>query len=130
MFNRKKQPPIKSLLGAGLTVRGELVFSDGLRIDGQVEGDVIATGEHSLLVVGESATVQGSVRAAHVIVNGRILGPVQATALLELQPKAHVVGDVSYQGLEMHQGAVIEGQLRPMGVLEEKPQLKLASSQG
>ena len=38
-------------------------------------------------------------------------------------------GDVSYVALEMHQGAIISGQMRPLmvGAEEEKPLLKLAS---
>jgi cytoskeletal protein CcmA (bactofilin family) len=54
---------------------------------------------------------------------------VHARELLELQPKAKIEGDVSYIALEMHQGAMISGQLRPlaMGAEGEKPLLKLAS---
>ncbi|RYY63949.1 MAG: polymer-forming cytoskeletal protein, partial [Comamonadaceae bacterium] len=59
-----------------------------------------------------------------------VRGPVHARELLELQPKARIEGDVSYVALEMHQGAVISGQLRPLMVNageEEKPLLKLAA---
>ncbi|NQW93885.1 MAG: polymer-forming cytoskeletal protein, partial [Polaromonas sp.] len=55
--------------------------------------------------------------------------PVHASELLELQPKAKIAGDVSYKALEMHQGAVISGQLRPTNQdFEEKPTLKLAAN--
>jgi cytoskeletal protein CcmA (bactofilin family) len=63
-----------------------------------------------------------------VIVNGHVKGPVHASELLELQPKARIEGDVTYKALEMHQGAVINGQLRPMPAAEEKPTLKLAAN--
>ncbi|NTV87881.1 MAG: polymer-forming cytoskeletal protein, partial [Burkholderiaceae bacterium] len=81
----------------------------------------------SILVISESATVTGAVHADHVIVNGRVVGPVHATELLELQPKAHIEGDVTYKGLEMHQGALIAGQLQPLVGAGEKPTLKLAA---
>jgi cytoskeletal protein CcmA (bactofilin family) len=48
--------------------------------------------------------------------------------MLELQPKARIEGDVHYAALEMHQGALITGQLRPILVGEEKPTLKLAAN--
>jgi cytoskeletal protein CcmA (bactofilin family) len=68
------------------------------------------------------------VRAGHVIVNGEVHGPVHASELLELQPKARIHGDVSYQALEMHQGATICGQLLPLGPgAQDKPTLKLAA---
>lgn len=129
MFAKKKQPPIRTLIGEGTVIRGELQFSDGLRIDGEVQGDVIAGAvDTSILVISEKAKVVGKVKAGHVIINGHVTGPVQADVLLELQPKAVIVGDVKYEALEMHQGATIEGELRPLKA-EEKPALiKLAAS--
>ena len=73
--------------------------------------------------------MEGAVHADHVIVNGSVVGPVHAAELLELQPKARITGNVHYRALEMHQGAMIAGQLFPAAVLvEEKPPLKLASN--
>jgi cytoskeletal protein CcmA (bactofilin family) len=132
MFNKKKQPPIKSLIAQGTRIEGHVLFHDGLRIDGEVVGDIRASDEKpSLLVVSEVATVTGQIHADHVIINGHVKGPVLAFDLLELQPKARIEGDVSYKALEMHQGATISGQLKPMaGGVEDKPTLKLASNNG
>lgn len=135
MFGKKQQAPIRTLIGEGTVIRGELQFSDGLRIDGQVIGDVVATGAgRNILVISEKARVEGSVVAGHVIVNGCVVGPVTSTELLELQPKASISGDVRYERLEMHQGAEIDGELRRLRAEdqgEQKPPLKLASaSQG
>jgi cytoskeletal protein CcmA (bactofilin family) len=130
MFSKSKQPPIRTLIGEGTVIQGELRFTEGLRIDGEVHGDVVASGEgHSILVISEKARVLGKVRAAHVIVNGTVHGPIQSDELLELQPKAAIVGDVRYEVLEMHQGATIDGELRPLKA-EEKPALKLAAAGG
>ncbi|HUG24279.1 bactofilin family protein [Piscinibacter sp.] len=128
MFSKKKQPPIRTLIGEGTVLQGELRFTEGLRIDGEIHGDVVATGEgHSILVISEKARVLGKVKAAHVIINGNVCGPVHSDELLELQPKATIVGDVRYEILEMHQGATIDGELRPLKA-DEKPALKLAAS--
>lgn len=132
-INRNKQPPIRTLIGEGTVIEGEVRFSDGLRIDGEVLGDVIATGTgRSLLVIGEKASITGRVRAAHVIVNGTVRGPLECEQLLELQPKARIEGHVRYLTLEMHQGAQVHGELRPLDaqVEEDKPALKLASNNG
>ena len=130
-FNRKKQPPIRSLIGEGTVVQGELRFDQGLRIDGEVIGDVVASESTSLLVISENARVQGKVMAGHVIINGQVQGPVVATLLLELQPKARIVGDVRYESLEMHQGATIDGVMKHVTSTEveaERPLLKLAAA--
>jgi cytoskeletal protein CcmA (bactofilin family) len=129
MFGQKKPPQIRTLIGEGTVITGELRFTDGLRIDGEVQGDVIAGGEgRSIVVISEKARITGKVKAGHVIVNGQINGPVLAEDLLELQPKAVIVGDVTYEVLEMHQGATIRGELRPLKAQEDKPALKLAAS--
>lgn len=129
MFGKKAQPPIKSLIAQGTRIDGDLKFNEGLRIDGEVFGDIRATNDTpSMLVISESAVVHGEVQADHVIVNGTVRGPLVARELLELQPKARIEGDVSYMALEMHQGAVIAGQLKPlMADADEKPLLKLAT---
>lgn len=129
MFNKKKQPAIKSLIAEGSQIDGNISFSDGLRIDGNVAGVVSAKPEMaSMLVISETASVTGEVHADHIIVNGAVSGPIFARLMLELQPKARINGDVNYTALEMHQGALITGQLRPILVDEEKPTLKLAAN--
>lgn len=116
MFSNKKPANAKeiaSLIGAGSTVTGDFVFSGGLRIDGIVRGAVRCTeGEKGgMLVISEHGAVEGEVRAGHLVVAGRISGPVFASELVELQPKARVTGDLHYRALEMHHGAIVEGHL-------------------
>ena len=125
----KKQPPIRSLIGEGTVVHGEVRFEEGLRIDGEVQGDVTALGDSgTLLVISEKARVQGKVKGGHVIINGSVIGPVECDGLLELQPKARIEGNVRYGTIEMHQGAAIDGEVRTIKPSEERPALKLAAS--
>ncbi len=117
MFERKKkhaapQKRIDSLIGAGTIVHGDINFAGGLRIDGEVHGNVVSTsGEPSMLVISEKAQVKGEIRVSHVVVNGTVDGPIAADGYLELQPRAKVTGDVTYKTLEMHVGAVVQGRL-------------------
>ena len=126
-FAKRKAPPIRSLIGEGTVLHGNIGFAEGVRIDGEVHGDVVATTASSLVVISEKARVHGEVKASHVIINGEVKGPVHSTDLLELQPKARVTGNVRYEVLEMHQGALIDGELRPLKAAE-KPALVLAAS--
>jgi len=149
MFTKQKasQHEIASLVGATTTITGNIEFTGGLRIDGTVKGSVrCADGEKGgMLVISESGRVEGEVRAAHLVVAGRISGPVTAAQLIELQPKAKVHGDVRYRALEMHHGAVVEGQMIHLSAdgksetriepfvdvkpaIEAKPSLKLAAN--
>jgi len=125
MFGRTNKSTIDSLIGKSTSIEGDVHFKGGLRIDGQVKGNVIAEpGEVSMLVISENAKVEGEVRVAHLVVNGEIVGPVFSAELLELQPKARICGDVNYAALEMHGGALVSGKLTHSHV--DEPVLKLA----
>jgi cytoskeletal protein CcmA (bactofilin family) len=127
MLGRKTKGTIDSLIGISTKIQGDVHFQGGLRIDGQVKGNVIANGdEPSMLVISEHAKVEGEVRVAHLVVNGEIVGPVYSSELLELQPRARITGDVYYKALEMHGGALVAGKLTHDQVGE--PVLKLALS--
>lgn len=117
MFGKKAegapQGRIDSLIGAGTRIEGNLRFSGGLRIDGEVHGDIEAAegASSSTLVLSEQARIEGAVRVANLVTNGTIVGRVTVAESIEMQPRARIVGDVEYALIEMHQGAVIDGKL-------------------
>jgi cytoskeletal protein CcmA (bactofilin family) len=112
MFGHKAKSSMDSLIGPATWIDGDLLFRGGLRIDGRVRGNVVAENEQdSYLVVSEHATIEGAVRCAHLIVNGTIQGDVHVSELLEIQPKARILGDISYKVLEIHAGAQVQGRL-------------------
>ena len=103
---------IDTLIGVKTDLKGDIVFSGGLRIDGKVRGNIIAKGEgNSTLVLSENAAVLGNVTVPHIIINGSIKGNVRASERIELQSKAEIVGDVYYKVIEMALGAVVNGNL-------------------
>ncbi len=124
MFSKKHSKPqsrIETLIGAGTVIDGNINFTGGMRIDGQVNGNVIATpGKPSTLVVSEQGCVQGEVNVTHLVVNGAICGAVIASEYLELHAKAHVTGDVDYKILEIQVGAVLEGRLAHIDAVEDE----------
>lgn len=133
MFGKKQQgskpqSKIDSLIGAGTKIEGNISFSGGLRVDGEIKGNVSAErGAESTLVVSEHARIEGEINVAHVVINGTVVGPVSAMESLELQPGARVTGDVEYHKLEMQQGAVVQGRLVHQ-TSARTVELKLASS--
>jgi cytoskeletal protein CcmA (bactofilin family) len=70
--------------------------------------------------LSEHGKVEGAITASKVVINGTVIGPVKATQFIELQTKARITGDVYYNSLEMHTGAVIEGKLVYLGEQAEK----------
>ena len=117
----KPQNQIDSLVGAGTRIQGDVSFTGGLRVDGEIKGNVIAEpSKPSTLVLSEQARVEGEIRVTHLVVNGTIVGPVVASDYLELQSKAKVTGDVHYKTLEIQLGAIVEGRLIHLSEAEEK----------
>jgi cytoskeletal protein CcmA (bactofilin family) len=133
VFSKKSNKPlgrIDSLIGAGTKVEGDVTFEGGLRVDGEIKGNVVcASGEqHSSLVVSEHARIEGEINVSHLVINGTIIGPVFSSELLELQSHARVTGDVQYNTIEIHLGAVVQGRLVHQGAVAKTIELKLASS--
>ncbi len=117
----KPQNRIDSLIGAGTRIEGNVYFSGGLRVDGEIKGNIIAdASKPSTLVLSEQARVEGEIKVTHLVVNGAITGPVSASEYLELQGKAKVTGDVHYKTLEVQLGAVVEGRLVHVAAAEDK----------
>ena len=133
MFGSKKsslpQNSLDSLIGVGTRVEGNIVFKGGLRVDGEVRGNISSeSGRDGTLVISERASVEGAISVGHVVVNGVIIGPIVAAESLELLPSARVTGDVEYHQIEMQQGAVIQGRLVHQAGAGTSVELKLAAS--
>src|SRR3972149_4297979 len=115
MFNKRHSKPqerIDSLIGAAAKIEGNLTFSGGLRVDGEITGNVIAVpGEPSTLVLSEHGRINGEVSVTHLVVNGVVTGSVSASEYMELQSKSKIIGDVNYKTLEIQIGAIVEGTL-------------------
>jgi cytoskeletal protein CcmA (bactofilin family) len=103
---------IDSLIGLGTEVDGDIIFSGGIRIEGLIRGDVsVAHAESGILMLGNQGRIVGNVRVSHLIVDGEIDGSVYATDLVEVRGTGKIKGDIHYGLLEVHQGALIDGQV-------------------
>jgi len=119
MFRRKSNRLIdvtrlSSLVGANVEIRGDIVFSGGLRVDGRVEGNVLGSegeDENALLVLSEKGSIKGNVRVYDAVINGTIHGDLAVEHFVELQAGSRVTGSITYRQLQMDCGATVEGKL-------------------
>lgn len=116
MLGMKKKPKqtaqIDSLIGQNTEIRGDVIFSGGLHVDGTVKGSVIAEqGNDSLLTLSERGTIEGEVKVPNVVINGKVIGDVYALAHIELAAEARINGNVYYSLIEMAMGAEVNGNL-------------------
>lgn len=96
-----------SVVGADLTITGNLISKGEVTVDGIVEGDI--HGSH--VVIGPSATINGSIIADETIVRGHVIGSIRAKRVM-LQASSQVEGDIFHQALSIEQGAMFEGKSR------------------
>jgi cytoskeletal protein CcmA (bactofilin family) len=116
MWGKNKKPKqtaqIDSLIGQNTEIRGDVIFSGGLHVDGCVKGSVIAQdGNDSLLTLSERGTIEGEVKVPNVVVNGTVIGDVHASGHVELASEARIHGNVYYALIEMAMGAEVNGNL-------------------
>ena len=132
MFRKQPSKPqnrIDSLIGVGTKIEGNVLFAGGLRVDGEIIGNVTASNDQSsTLVLSEHARIDGEIKVSHLVINGAVNGPIYAAEFLELQSHARIKGDVHYNALEMHLGAIVEGRLVHRSAEAKGVELKLASS--
>lgn len=113
------QPEGRAYLDRGSKVSGKLGFDGPARIDGEVDGEIIAK---ESVTIGESATVTAQIRAASVVVGGKVSGDIVATQRIEIRPAAKVIGNLTAPILVVHEGAQFEGHcsMQPEGVREDR----------
>jgi cytoskeletal protein CcmA (bactofilin family) len=104
---RAETPRSVSVIGTDLTISGNLICRGEVQVDGIVEGDI----QGSNVVVGEGATVTGSISAEEVVVRGHVIGSVHSRRVM-LQTTSQVEGDIYHQSLSIEQGAMFEGKSR------------------
>jgi cytoskeletal protein CcmA (bactofilin family) len=103
---------IENVIGRSCTVHGDLAADGTFRVDGTIEGSVESKAS---VVVGESGTVKGNIRAVEVLVAGKIHGNVACTGHLDIMSTGSIEGDIDAKSLRVETGGVFAGTSR-MGV--------------
>jgi len=96
-----------AFLGKGSRVVGKVSFEGAARIEGTVEGEILA---QDTLTIGESAVVNAQITGNAVIIHGRVTGDVAARKRLEIRAPGKLVGNITTPSLVIHEGVVFEGE--------------------
>jgi cytoskeletal protein CcmA (bactofilin family) len=102
--------PDIGVLGLDSRVRGHVKFQGTLTVDGTVWGDVQAPeGSGAMLIVGQSATVQGDIVSDAVLISGRVDGNVKARQRVEIFGTGILHGDIETGDIMIQGGAEFQG---------------------
>ena len=109
---KRKSMNVETLIGRNTSIQGDINFSGGLHVDGEIRGNVIAEeGSSSVLRISEHGRIEGDVRVPTIHLDGLVNGDVYASQGIELASHARVNGNVFYQLIEMAMGAEVNGNL-------------------
>lgn len=109
--------PMNTLLGKGSSFNGSLKVEGGIRIDGQVEGQVETSGT---LVIGKEGILKAEIKAKDAIIGGKVTGNITAANKIELQSGAHYSGDIKCRGLIIDSDVFFDGTSKMLGQNEGK----------
>jgi cytoskeletal protein CcmA (bactofilin family) len=98
------------VLGADVTVTGNIAASVDLHLEGRVEGDISCAS----LVQGPGSVIRGAITAESARLAGTVEGSISARELI-LLASARITGDVTYESLVIEQGSQVEGRFTPRG---------------
>ena len=96
-------------VGRTLRIKGELVGTEELVIDGEVEG-TIELGE-SRLTIAPQGRVQADVRAREIIIEGNLRGTAHASDRLHISKTGNVSGDLVAARVSIEDGAYFKGSI-------------------
>lgn len=100
-------------IGRQILVKGDVISSGDLVIDGQVQG-TIEVGDHNL-TIGEGAAVVAHLVAKSVTISGTVTGNVTGKATVILRATGSVEGDITAPRFVMEDGAILHGRVDAAG---------------
>lgn len=100
-------PP--AVVGASLTISGNISGKEDLLVDGKVEGDIVLP--DNVVTVGASGVVKARIQAAVVIVEGRVEGDLVGEEQIEVRRSGNVQGNITAPRVGLEDGAQFKGNI-------------------
>ncbi len=110
---------LRSFLGEGTDINGEVKFTEIMRVDASVSGNIIS--ETGSLLVMERGRVKATVTAGTVEVSGTVEGTITAKTSVKIHSTGRVYGDIYTPALIIEHGAVFDGKCHMLNGKDQKP---------
>ena len=98
----------ETLVGAETILRGEVRAKEDLQVFGRIEGTVVTSGD---MTVEREAVVMADVTARQVVIQGALVGDVEAGELVRIGEDARVSGNITAPKVSVEQGAQVSGRI-------------------
>ena len=94
-------------IAKSLEIKGEVICSDWLYIDGKVEGSISQPGGR--VTVSRDAQVAANIAAREVVVLGKVSGNIYASDRVDIRSEGSLTGDVTAGRITIGEGAFFKG---------------------
>lgn len=95
-----------TVIGPDAQFKGELTFEGGVRIDGRFEGSIATRGK---VLISKGGEVKAEVKANSLVLEGRIIGNLEAEDVVEIRASGQLEGDLKAAKLLVVEGATLMG---------------------
>lgn len=95
-----------SILSSGVKFEGKMYSNGNMRVDGEVIGELTINGN---LTLGESARLNGEIKARNITISGKVEGVVTAAEKIIMESGSSLRGDLSAKILVIEEGALFDG---------------------
>jgi cytoskeletal protein CcmA (bactofilin family) len=126
----------QATIGKSLVIKGEVTGSEGLYIDGRVEGSINLSGNR--VTIGRNGVVSANINAREIVVMGKVKGNLVAQDRVDIRNEGSLTGDVVAQRISIEDGAFFKGGIdirkpgaesqKPNGAMKDKPEQAAGSS--
>ena len=96
-------------IGKSVQIKGELIGSEDLVVDGIVEGTIELPDYQ--LTVGENGKLKANVNAKKVVIVGSVKGNIRAIDNVKIRKSGSLVGDLVVAGVIIEEGAYFKGSI-------------------
>ncbi len=100
----------------GTSIEGTIKADSDIRVDGSIKGKLFCDAK---VIIGPSGQVEGEIRCANAVVEGKFEGTIAVKELLNVRETAVIQGDVSVGKLIVQPGGTIDGTVAMRG--QSKP---------
>lgn len=109
-FSNDKNQVI-GILQEGTKFEGNLSFVGTLKIGGDFKGEILSP---DILIVDESARVEGQISVGEIIIKGTVEGQIFASKKVTMLSPAKFKGSVSSPNLKIEEGVLFDGASIPL----------------
>ena len=101
-------PPRASIIGPGISIKGELRGDGVLTMLGQFEGEVVLNGA---VHIGPDARVDANITASDIVIAGAVRGNLSAEGRVEILGSGSLTGTLKSGSLSAGNGATVKGEV-------------------